>query len=76
MARVVDTQGAAGDPVVLATTRSARASGFPRLARAGDGLLMAWTDPAEPPRVKVLRIAPRPRPGTGRDTTSGPAPRS
>jgi hypothetical protein len=58
MARVVDPGGRAGAAFVLATTTSARASGFPRLARAGGDLLMAWTDPADPPRVRLVRIAP------------------
>jgi len=60
MARVIDPGGRAAAAFVLATTTSARASGFPRLARAGGDLLMAWTDPAEPPRVRLVRIA-RPR---------------
>jgi len=58
MARIIDAGGTASAAFVLATTTGARASGFPRLAPACGGLLMAWTDPADPPRVRLLRITP------------------
>jgi hypothetical protein len=45
--------GPAGRSVVIADTGVDRSSGFPRMAVAGDGLLIAWTRAGEPPRVHV-----------------------
>jgi hypothetical protein len=45
--------GPAGRSVVIADTGVDRSSGFPRMAVAGNGLLIAWTRAGEPPRVHV-----------------------
>jgi hypothetical protein len=55
-ARRVRPDGTAGTPVTVATTRAARASGFPRMARAGDEILVAWTDSRKPSRIRVARL--------------------
>jgi hypothetical protein len=56
--RVVDRRGRAGAPMAIATTGPQRASGFPRMARAGSDVLLLWTAPGEPSRVEaaVLRL--------------------
>ena len=41
--RTVAPDGSLGMSVTLATTGSGRLSGFPQLARHGDGVLLAWT---------------------------------
>lgn len=43
MARVVSSDGAAGERVIVAASKAARASGFPRTALRGDSVLFAWT---------------------------------
>ena len=50
--------GDLGEPLEIATTGAARASGFPRLARVDDTLYLAWVDttPADGHR---LRASPR-----------------
>jgi hypothetical protein len=47
--------GAAGDVVGIARTGIARSSGFPQMALAGSYLLFAWTEAADPPRVRTAR---------------------
>lgn len=47
MARRVYADGRTGDAHPLALTSQVRASGFPRMTRAGDRILLAWTEPAE-----------------------------
>ena len=49
-----------GPPVRRLTRRrprsGARSSGFPRLERAGDALLLAWRDTAEPARIRTALV--------------------
>ena len=56
-ARRVHPVGRIERSFVVAPSTSARSSGFPRLARAGREILVAWTDVAEPSRVRVARFA-------------------
>jgi hypothetical protein len=49
-------RGTLGPPLVVAATSAGRASGVPRMDRAGDGLIVAWTDPGPPARVRVTRV--------------------
>jgi hypothetical protein len=42
--RRFDAQGPAGEPLSAVRTSPSRASGFPRLARIGDDLYLAWVD--------------------------------
>ncbi|MGH7341368.1 MAG: hypothetical protein ACREKH_12835, partial [Candidatus Rokuibacteriota bacterium] len=46
-----------GSAVTVAATSAARKSGFPRLARAGDDLFVAWTDVSDSSRVRVARAS-------------------
>ncbi len=59
--RRADENGELGPWRTLAKTSSARASGFPRLERLGDRLILAWVDLGEAaaaPRVRVLDVGP------------------
>jgi hypothetical protein len=51
--------GKAGESLFVAETSTARTSGFPRLARSGDTLMLAWVEAAEAARIRgaVLDIA-------------------
>ena len=60
LSRRVARDGSVSDPVTLAATEAARASGFPRIARLGpDRLMLAWTDPdgEGSVRVSVVELA-------------------
>ena len=52
--RRVDGGGRVDAPMTIASSSAARASGFPRMAIAGDHAIFAWTEPA---RVSLVRIA-------------------
>ena len=54
--RRVRSNATLGTPVVLARSSGVRASGFPKLARAGDMLYAAWTQPGDTARVHVARF--------------------
>jgi hypothetical protein len=60
-ARRIHPDGARGDAVTIAPSSAARATGFPRMARAGDEVVVAWTDSASPARVRtaVMKLARR-----------------
>jgi hypothetical protein len=45
--------GPAGPAVLVAASTVQRASGFPQMVRAGDGLLFAWTDTGDTTRVRT-----------------------
>ncbi len=55
-ARLVTPTGMLGAPAVVAQTSEARASGFPRITRAGDDLIVAWTVIGEGAGVKVASV--------------------
>jgi hypothetical protein len=63
--RRVAADGAAGPPMTVARTSAARAGGFPRLARTGDRVVLAWTEAGKPSHVRtaIARLAPAPAPG-------------
>lgn len=46
-----------GEPRVVTETGTERGSGFPRMTRAGDAVVFAWTEPGERPRVRTARMA-------------------
>lgn len=52
-ARSVGRGGEPGRSVTIAVSTEARASGFPRLALAGERAVFAWTDPSGPSRVRT-----------------------
>ncbi len=53
--RRVATDGSLGTPMSVASTTGARASGFPRMVRAGDQLVFAWTAPDSQSQVRIAR---------------------
>jgi len=53
----VSPTGKAGTSMTIASSSSARASGFPRMALSGDNVFFAWTQPARPSQVRVARMA-------------------
>jgi len=54
--RIDLARGARSDTRILATTGTARASGFPRLVRAGNALYAAWTTLEGGPRLQLARV--------------------
>jgi hypothetical protein len=50
--RRVSRDGSPCAPVTVARSSSARRAGIPRLVALGDRLVCAWTDPAEPTRIR------------------------
>jgi beta-lactamase class D len=55
-ARTVAPGGTLGAPLTVAASSAARASGFPRIARSGDQVIFAWTEPGEPSAVRTARL--------------------
>jgi hypothetical protein len=51
--RRVSRDGALGAPQTVAESSGARSSGFPRMVRAGDRVVFAWTASGDPSRVRV-----------------------
>jgi hypothetical protein len=51
--RRVSAAGEARESWLIGGTSAARASGFPRMARSGDTLVFAWTEPGEPSQVRT-----------------------
>ena len=54
--RRMGADGSRGDALVVGRTSAARASGFPRMVRAGERLVFAWTEPGEPAHVRVAAL--------------------
>ena len=57
--RLLSRNGTLGSPTVVAKTGSLRASGFPRLARVGDEVVVAWTDVTSkttPPAISIAAL--------------------
>lgn len=52
--RHVGPKGPAGPAMTVARTASSRASGFPRVVRTGDRVVLAWTEVGSPSRVRTL----------------------
>jgi hypothetical protein len=51
--RQVSSAGERGPSRVVSASTAACASGFPRMARSGDDLVFAWTEPGEPSQVRT-----------------------
>jgi hypothetical protein len=47
--------GAYSEAFTITTSSAERASGFPRMIRFGDQIILAWTDPSRPSRVHTVR---------------------
>jgi hypothetical protein len=60
-ARVIARDGAASPPLTIDAPGSGRATGFPRMARAPGGVVLAWTVPGTPSQVRLGRLAVAPR---------------
>jgi hypothetical protein len=56
--RRIRPDGSRDEAITVAVSSAARASGFPQMARAGNEIVFAWTDPGTPSRVRtaVLRL--------------------
>jgi len=54
--RLVTPDGEQGETLVLGKTGSSRSSGFPRMVRHGDELVVAWRDTTSKPRVRVAVV--------------------
>lgn len=52
-ARQLKPDGSRGQATTVAESSVARVSGFPQIARAGDEIIFAWTDPGTPSRVRT-----------------------
>lgn len=55
--RHVARGGGAGEPRVVAGSTAERASGFPRMVRAGGEVVFAWTEPGAKSAVRTARAA-------------------
>ena len=55
-ARLVGPQGPLGPSTTVAASSAERASGFPRMARTGDRLVFAWTEPGDAPQVRIAEV--------------------
>jgi hypothetical protein len=56
LARTVSTDGTLGDPISIGGSSAERASGFPRMARAGSRIVFAWTVPGTESAIRVSAI--------------------
>jgi hypothetical protein len=54
--RLVTRDGAQSEPKVIAAVKASRAGGFPRMARLGDDVILAWNEPGEPGRIRAVRL--------------------
>jgi hypothetical protein len=54
--RIVRQDGGRGEARTLAATISGRSGGFPRMARRGDEVILSWTEPGEPSRIRAAVI--------------------
>jgi hypothetical protein len=54
--RPATTQGSNALRFLVAKTSSSRATGFPRMARRGKEVLVAWTDVENGPRIRVAAL--------------------
>jgi hypothetical protein len=53
--RRIDRSGTLSPPITVTAIGSGRTSGYPRMARAGNELLFAWTDTTAAPRLATAR---------------------
>jgi hypothetical protein len=56
--RRVRRDGSMDDPITVSTSKGARSSGFPRITRLGDGVMLAWTLPGTPSIVRMATLLP------------------
>ena len=51
--RAVDPSGARSPATTIARSSAGRPAGFPRMARSGDDIVLAWTEPGTPSRIQM-----------------------
>lgn len=56
LARRLTAEGKPGPIVRVAPTPGSRSAGFPRTAAAGADVLIAWTEPGSPSRIRTARL--------------------
>lgn len=56
--RRVSRSGEVGAPLTVSSSSGSRSSGFPRMTRAGTGVLLAWTIPGSPSSVHLATLTP------------------
>jgi len=54
--RSIDVQGNRGEALTIADSSVARSTGFPRMERSGDELVIAWRDSSDPPLVRTAVV--------------------
>ena len=54
--RLVTRAGVMSEPKVVAAVKASRAGGFPRMARLGDDVILAWNEPGDPGRIRAVRL--------------------
>lgn len=59
--RRVRRDGTISAPITVSTSSGTRSSGFPRMVRSGDGVILAWTIPGSPSAVLMATLAPAAR---------------
>lgn len=55
-ARIVTREGRAGQPQGMGRTAAQRPSGFPRMGRYGEGVLLVWTEPGDSSRLRAATL--------------------
>ncbi|MGA0920710.1 MAG: exo-alpha-sialidase [Gemmatimonadaceae bacterium] len=55
-ARIVHRDGTLEPALVVSPSSGTRSSGFPRMARTADGVVIAWTIPGTPSTIRVARL--------------------
>ena len=56
MLAAMDPEGGRTATVVEAVLDGGRATGFPQLALRGEDAVLAWTQPGEPARIRIVAI--------------------
>lgn len=56
--RRVSRDGTLGRAVTVSTSSGTRSSGFPRMVRAGEGVILAWTIPGSPSAILMATLTP------------------
>ena len=55
--RTINELGTISQPATVAQSSSSRLSGFPRMTKTKEGILIAWTELSTPPTVKTALIS-------------------
>jgi hypothetical protein len=54
--RIIARNGSAGASAPLVATTAGRAGGFPRMAKRGSDVILAWTEPGETSRIRAALL--------------------